>query len=76
MMITDDGRGFDFADATDRRKGLGLVSITERARLAGGTVSIVTEMKKGTRLCVRIPANALMTADPTIQGDQHEFSLS
>ena len=37
------------------RADVGLVSITERVRLAGGTVSIVTELNKGTRVCVRIP---------------------
>lgn len=54
MTVTDDGKGFDIASPTEQ-KGLGLVSITERVRLAGGTVSIVTEMNKGTRLCVRLP---------------------
>jgi len=54
MTISDDGKGFEVASPTGR-KGLGLVSITERVRLAGGTVSIVTEMNKGTRVCVRIP---------------------
>ena len=38
-------------------KGLGLVSIKERVRLAGGTVSLVTEVNKGTRVRVEIPAN-------------------
>jgi two-component system sensor histidine kinase UhpB len=58
LAVTDDGKGFDIAGSRERRKGLGLVSITERVRLAGGTVSIVTELSRGTRVCVRIPAAA------------------
>jgi PAS domain S-box-containing protein len=57
LVIADDGRGFDVARALKRGTGLGLVSITERVRLARGTVSITSEAKKGTRVCVRIPAH-------------------
>ena len=56
LTITDNGKGFDPAHA--RGPGLGLVSITERVRLAGGTISIVSEMKKGTRLRAQVPLNA------------------
>jgi PAS domain S-box-containing protein len=61
MAVTDDGRGFDAAGPLERGKGLGLVSITERVRLAGGTVSIVTGEGNGTRVCVRLPAGSPMT---------------
>ena len=57
LTIADDGRGFDRAASHTKSKGLGLVSITERVRLAGGTLSIETELKKGTRLRVQIPVN-------------------
>ena len=53
----DDGQGFDVVEAGKRRRGLGLVSITERVRLAGGTVSIVSELNTGTRVHVQIPFN-------------------
>ena len=56
IAITDDGRGFDVNDS-DRRKGLGLVSITERARIAGGTITIETEVNRGTRVHATIPVN-------------------
>jgi PAS domain S-box-containing protein len=63
LTIEDDGRGFDTATAARGSRGLGLVSINERVRLAGGTVSIVTELKKGTRVRVHIPsASHVMTA--------------
>lgn len=54
VTISDDGQGFD-ARARERRQGLGLTSIQERVRLAGGTVTILSEAKKGTRVRVEIP---------------------
>ena len=58
LTITDDGKGFDPAGARTNSKGLGLVSITERVRLAGGTLSVVSILKEGTRLKAQIPVNA------------------
>ena len=58
ITIADDGKGFDVARSLERGKGLGLVSIPERVRLAGGTVSFEAEPSKGTRVCARDPANA------------------
>jgi PAS domain S-box-containing protein len=55
LTIWDDGGGFDIPAANGRRQGLGLVSIHERVRLEGGTVTIVTELNKGTRLRVTFP---------------------
>jgi PAS domain S-box-containing protein len=54
ITIADDGGGFDVNDP-ERRKGLGLVSITERAKLAGGTISIETGLNQGTRVRATIP---------------------
>ena len=45
LTVSDDGKGFDIQVRTGET-GLGLVSITERARLAGGTVSIVTGIEQ------------------------------
>jgi signal transduction histidine kinase len=59
ITIADDGKGFDVASSLERGKGLGLVSITERVRLAGGTVSVEAESTKGTRVRAEIPAPAL-----------------
>ena len=56
ITITDDGRGFDVNDP-ERRKGLGLVSIMERAKLAGGTISIETSLDHGTRVHATIPVS-------------------
>ena len=54
LTITDDGTGFDINQARASFNGLGLVSIHERVRLAGGAVSIVTELNKGTQVRVRL----------------------
>ena len=56
LTVVDDGRGFDVTETRKSRKGLGLVSINERVRLAGGTLSIVTESRKGTQIRVKLPA--------------------
>ena len=62
LTIADDGRGFDIRETGRKGSGLGLVSIAERVRLAGGSVSIVTELSKGTRVSVQIPANGHVLA--------------
>jgi signal transduction histidine kinase len=54
LMISDHGIGFDF-DPKQQHAGLGLVSIRERTRLAGGTLSIHSRKGDGTRVEVRIP---------------------
>jgi signal transduction histidine kinase len=56
ITIVDDGRGFDSGNSAKGGKGLGLVSITERAKLAGGTLWIMTGDREGTRVQARIPA--------------------
>jgi signal transduction histidine kinase len=57
LTVTDDGKGFDIIRADKSPHGLGLVSISERVRLVGGTVSMATELNHGTRLHVEVPAN-------------------
>ena len=54
LAIEDDGRGFP-RRSRKARNGLGLVSMEERAHLAGGTFSVASEPRKGTRVEVRIP---------------------
>ena len=56
LSVVDDGRGFDVTETRKSRRGLGLVSINERVRLAGGTLSVVTESRKGTQIRVKLPA--------------------
>ena len=63
ITIADDGRGFDAADRGDRDTGLGLVSMSERARIIGGTVSIVSGLHQGTRVQATIPMHARLRLD-------------
>lgn len=58
LTITDDGRGFDLAQARAAGAGLGLRSIDERVRLARGTVTIDTQPQHGTRVQVNVPLGA------------------
>ena len=63
ITIADDGRGFDAADRGERDTGLGLVSMSERARMIGGTVSIVSAPHQGTRVQATIPMHARVKLD-------------
>lgn len=56
--IKDDGEGFDISDAqpdTLQSRKLGLTSMRQRAKALGGTISISSELNKGTDICVRVP---------------------
>ena len=53
LEVRDPGRGFDTKLA--RGKGLGLISMEERVRLAGGTLSIETVPGDGVSLAAEIP---------------------
>jgi signal transduction histidine kinase len=53
ITITDNGRGFDQANAFD--KGMGLQGMRERARLVGGTLLVRSELAGGTTVEVRAP---------------------
>ncbi len=59
MRITDNGRGFAlprFPSTVPRKGRLGLVGMRERARLVNGSLSIESEVNKGTTVIARIPA--------------------
>ena len=54
LVIADDGQGFDLAEA-QRLGGLGLISLDERVRLIGGSLTINTEPQRGTEVRVEVP---------------------
>lgn len=54
LTVTDDGQGFDLAEAR-QSVGLGLISLDERVRLAGGCLRIDSKRQWGTELCVEVP---------------------
>src|SRR5262249_58130355 len=51
LSIRDDGLGFDLAEAR-ARGGLGLISLEERVRIAGGRLTIDAEPLRGTSIHV------------------------
>ncbi len=57
LVVEDSGRGFDAA-ATPRSRGLGLLSMEERARSLGGRLIIESRPGRGTRLEAIVPADA------------------
>ena len=54
LIISDRGKGFKLGEAQSGR-GLGLVSMRERASLVKGTISIESGLGAGTKIQVRIP---------------------
>ena len=56
VSVIDDGCGFDLEAVRRDGRGLGLVSVEERARLVGGDVHIVTAPGQGTTILARVPA--------------------
>lgn len=54
LQVSDDGMGFDVAEAM-KSPGLGLQSMTERAKLIGGEIHIHSEINRGTRIELQVP---------------------
>lgn len=78
LSIVDDGSGFDLAVARGHGRGLGLVSIDERARLLRGSVRFETKPQQGTCVHVEIPwpAESMCSPGPAIGMEQHRNTSS
>jgi len=61
LTVRDEGPGFD-PDEVRSRAGLGLLSMRERARLAGGSLLVRSALGKGTVLIARVPAEKRVPA--------------
>lgn len=59
LAVTDDGAGFDTGEAPDVVAGrrLGLASMGERARAAGGRLTITSQRGRGTTVRLVVPAD-------------------
>jgi len=57
LFIEDNGSGFLPEDvaSSDSRKGIGLTSMRERAKLSGGKLNIESTPGRGTKICVTWP---------------------
>jgi signal transduction histidine kinase len=66
LRVGDEGVGFNPESAVNKR-GLGLISMRERLRLVGGTISIESRPLRGTQINVSVPLgtpiNTLTTAN-------------
>jgi two-component system, NarL family, sensor histidine kinase LiaS len=74
LTVSDDGRGFDLDAVRHDNRGLGLVSMEERAHLLGGDVEILTQRGRGTTVRVRVPATAA-GPDEHVDGEMTRISV-
>lgn len=54
LKVTDFGLGFD-QEGEGEAHGLGMISMHERARLAGGTIAVTSALGEGTTVEVDVP---------------------
>jgi two-component system sensor histidine kinase UhpB len=64
LRVSDDGRGFSFADA---QRGLGITGMRERALLVDGEVEIHSRPGEGTTVWLRIEAPRESSLEPSPQ---------
>ena len=55
LTIEDFGHGFDLQAQKRKKRGLGLISMEERVRFVGGTLTIDSKPGRGTRVLARVP---------------------
>jgi signal transduction histidine kinase len=54
LIVSDSGAGFDI-DTAKASTGLGLISMEERLKLLNGTLSIESQLQRGTTIHARVP---------------------
>jgi signal transduction histidine kinase len=54
-IIEDDGRGFEASKVLDAKRSLGLLTMEERVKILGGTFTLWSQKKRGTRISFTIP---------------------
>jgi two-component system sensor histidine kinase DegS len=54
LTVADSGAGFDLEAAKESR-GIGLISMEERLKLLKGTLSIESQLRRGTTIHARVP---------------------
>jgi signal transduction histidine kinase len=65
LSVRDNGAGFD-PNSEHARTGLGLITMAERARLAGGMLQIQTQPQHGTQIRVSVPVSRLNNPGPDV----------
>jgi two-component system CheB/CheR fusion protein len=56
LIVEDDGVGFNPKDKRNRAKGMGLIGMSERAKICGGALEIESKKRHGTTIFARVPA--------------------
>jgi chemotaxis family two-component system sensor kinase Cph1 len=56
LIVEDNGRGFDPEAASEGERGMGLLNMSERVALAGGSLEIESAPGEGTTVFARVPA--------------------
>jgi PAS domain S-box-containing protein len=56
LIVEDDGVGFSPKDKRNRAKGMGLIGMSERAKICGGSLEIESKRNKGATIFARVPA--------------------
>jgi signal transduction histidine kinase len=74
LAVADDGCGFDVERALRRGRGLGLVSMQDRAHAVGGELHIETGPALGATIRVRVPAVAAATASQPQDGSAQQLA--
>ncbi len=54
-IIEDDGRGFEASKVLDAKRSLGLLTMEERVKILGGTFTLWSQKKRGTRISFTVP---------------------
>ena len=63
LTVADDGRGFDVTTPGSRERGhIGLLTMVERAELAGGRCSVDSKPGAGTTVSVWLPVGTAVAA--------------
>jgi signal transduction histidine kinase len=70
LTVMDDGKGFDTEAVRRNGRGLGLVSMEERACAIGGNFQVIGRPGQGTTVSMRVPAERLIDSDtsPSTEG--------
>lgn len=62
LVVKDNGKGFELGDVLFQKvsnKGIGIISMTERARNSGGCLEVLSSRKAGTTVTIRWPRPGL-----------------
>ncbi|MBE3145419.1 MAG: PAS domain S-box protein [Planctomycetes bacterium] len=65
LQVMDNGKGFELAGISgthEKRQGLGILGMRERAHSVAGTFTILSQLGKGTRVRVHLPLDAERSA--------------